>query len=169
MVRSWRAAGILPVFAAGTTAAGAAEGSIIVPANYPESLAVGATDEDNKLAAFSNRGPGPYPAPDDLKPELSAPGVNIRSVQTWNPDRNRGYAFGIGTSASAPHVAGVAALLLSDNPSLSVSQLEQLMLDAALPLTDADYPVSPKFGYGYGFAGQRPRLPRCPGRRGPGR
>ena len=50
--------------------------SIANPANYPEAFATGATDIDNRLADFSLQGPSPY---DETKPEISAPGVNIRS------------------------------------------------------------------------------------------
>ncbi len=141
MVQSWRSAEILPVFAAGNSGPGA--GSIINPANYPESFAVGALDRNNQVASFSSRGPGPYPG--IIKPDISAPGVSIRSTipegyQTWQ-----------GTSMAAPHIAGVAALLRSADPNISVAEIEALLKETATPLTDSNYTESPNYGYGYGM------------------
>jgi len=143
MVQSWVDAGIIAVFAAGNKGPGSE--TVLVPANYPESFAVAAVDASNVLAGFSSRGPGPYQG--DLKPEISAPGVNIRSAVPGG-----GYESGWnGTSMAAPHVSGVVALLLESHPGLSVSQLEAIMLAAADQLTDSSYPVSPNYGYGYGL------------------
>lgn len=144
MVQAWRDANILPVFAAGNTSGGSSPGSVSTPANYPESFAVGATDIQNKRGSFSNQGPGPYP--EDLKPDVAAPGVNIRSSVI------NGYEGGWnGTSMAAPHAVGTAALLLSLDSSLSVDELEEIMMDTATPLTDDQYPESPNFGYGHGL------------------
>ncbi|HEX6923215.1 MAG TPA: S8 family serine peptidase, partial [Bacillales bacterium] len=78
MVQNWRAAGIFPAFAAGNTTIfePGGPGSVSAPGNYPESFAVGATNLDDELAGFSLQGPSPY---DEIKPELVAPGVSIRS------------------------------------------------------------------------------------------
>lgn len=143
MVRNWRSAGILPVFAAGNDGDQGA-GSISNPANYPESFAVAATDDCDELADFSSRGPGYAPG---IKPEISAPGVYIRSSI---PGGNF-YGYKSGTSMAAPHISGVAALLLSAEPNLSVDDLERVMMDSAIPLTDTDYPNSPNYGFGYGL------------------
>lgn len=147
MVQAWRAAGILPVFSAGNERGAAAPpASVSNPANYPECFAVGATDRNDVRADFSRRGPSPYPSPDDLKPDISAPGVNVRSSVPG------GYESGwSGTSMAAPHITGTAALLLSYNQALTPDQLEQIMTNTATPLTDADYASSPNYGYGYGL------------------
>ena len=142
MVRSWRDAGILPVFAAGNEGE-LGGGTISNPANYPECLAVAAIDSSNNLAYFSSRGPG-YLA--GIKPEISAPGVGIRSSTPGGS-----YKIDSGTSMAAPHVSGVAALLLSANPGLDVDDLEQIIIDTAVPLTDSAYPLSPNYGFGYGL------------------
>lgn len=148
MVQAWRDAGILPVFSSGNQPGGAdaPPASVSAPANYPESFAVGATDRNDLRGNFSRRGPSPYPVPNDLKPDIAAPGVNVRSSVPG------GYESGwSGTSMAAPHVAGTAALLLSYNAALSPDQLEQIMTSTATPLTDRDYPTTPNYGYGYGL------------------
>ena len=149
MIQSWRAAGILPVFSAGN--GGPKDGTISFPALYPESFAVAAIDNDNNLADFSGRGPTPYLAPDDMQPNISAPGVEIRSARSLSSRHERGYELKSGTSMAAPHIAGVAALLLDNNPNLSVYQLEKIMLNNAKPLTDSRYVDSPNYGFGYGL------------------
>ena len=140
MVQAWRAAGILPVFASGNVTG---PESIYNPANYPESLAVAAIGLDNKLSPFSAAGPPPYSG--IFKPDLSAPGENIRSTRAGG-----GYGIMSGTSVAAPHVSGAAALLLSSNPSLSIDILEAVLKQTAAPLTDAKYTSSPNHGFGHG-------------------
>ena len=144
MVRSWKAAGIIPVFSSGNQKKGPApRSSVSSPANYPESFAVGATDKMNKRGDFSRRGPGPYK---NVKPDVSAPGVNIRSSVPG------GYQSGWnGTSMSAPAVTGAMALILSANHSLSVDQVEELLVDTAVPMEDSDDMGYPNNGYGYGI------------------
>lgn len=134
MVQNWRAADIFPVFAAGNSGENG-PGSISNPSNYPESFAVGATDSNNKLAYFSSRGPGPY---DESKPNVSAPGANIRSATPGN-EYEDGWS---GTSMATPHITGVIALLKQANASLSIDQIEKLLEDTAIPLTDSEYPTS---------------------------
>lgn len=142
MVRNWRAAGILPVFAAGNS--GPFAETIEAPGNYPDSFTVGATDINDRLAAFSSRGPGPYAG--SVKPNITAPGVNINSAEAGG-----GYIWKSGTSMAAPHVAGVAALLLQYNPNLTPGLLEMIMEETATPITDISYQEVPNAGYGYGL------------------
>ncbi|MBS7530821.1 S8 family serine peptidase [Hazenella sp. IB182353] len=142
MVENWRAADIFPEFSAGNDG-GTAE-TIANPANYPESFATGATDSENNLASFSSKGPSPY---NEVKPEISAPGVNIRSAIPGS-----GYEGGWnGTSMAGPHVAGVVALLKQANASLSIDQIEQILTQTAIPLTDSTFPDTPNNGYGHGL------------------
>lgn len=145
MVTNWREAGIFPTFAAGNTTETNPGGpeSVASPGNYPESFAVGATDNNDNLASFSLRGPSPY---DEIKPEIVAPGVNIRSSIPGG-----GYDGSYnGTSMAAPAVSGTVALLMQADSSLSVNDLEEILTDSAKPLTDEDYPESPNNGYGHG-------------------
>lgn len=142
VVNNWRCAGIMPLFAAGNS--GPSDFSIHNPANYPESFAVGSVDINNELSSFSSRGPGAYG--EMIKPELVAPGEDVVLASAGG-----GYGVGDGTSFAAPHVAGVAALLLEANPELSVPDIEAILKKTANPLTEEAYPDIPNYGYGYGL------------------
>jgi putative cell wall-binding protein len=143
MVQHLIAAEILPVFAAGNNGTSKTY-NVQTPAAYPESIAVAAVDDQHKLATFSSRGPGVYSS--DEKPDLSAPGVNVNSTLPGG-----GYGQKSGTSMATPHVAGVAALILSFDPSLGVAAVRGILEGTALPLMDATYPFSPNAGYGFGL------------------
>ncbi|MEZ7172848.1 S8 family serine peptidase [Sporosarcina sp. OR05] len=146
VVRNWRAAEIFPEFSAGNTTLSnpGGPGSVANPANYPESFATGATDINNKVGSFSLRGPSPY---GEIKPDISAPGVNIRSSVPGG-----GYEGGWnGTSMAGPAVSAVAAMLRQANANITVDEMEQILLDTAIPLTDSQYPTTPNHGYGYGL------------------
>ncbi|MFD2628969.1 S8 family serine peptidase [Oceanobacillus kapialis] len=146
VVINWRAAEIFPEFSAGNTTLfnpGGPE-SIAVPANYPESFATGATDIDDDLASFSLQGPSPY---DEVKPDISAPGVNIRSSVPGG-----GYEGGWnGTSMAGPAVSAVIALIKQADASLTVDEIEELLITTATPLTDEEFTEVPNNGYGYGL------------------
>ncbi len=145
-VIAWRAAEIFPEFSAGNTTFGnpGGPGSVAVPANYPESFATGATDVNNKVANFSLRGPSPY---GEVKPDIIAPGVNIRSSVPGG-----GYEGGWnGTSMSGPAVAAVAALLRQVNAAITVDEMEEILLSTTTPLTDSEYPEVPNNAYGHGL------------------
>lgn len=149
IINVWRAANIFPVFAAGnlTSQEIQQKGTITNPGSLKESFAVGAVNSENKIAAFSKWGPSLFDdAQGRIKPEIVAPGVQIRSglasgvFASWN-----------GTSMAAPHIAGVAALMKSANPNLKVEEIEQILKDTALPLKDNNFKSSPNMAYGYGL------------------
>lgn len=110
-VKYARAKGSLIVAAAGN------EGSnkILYPAAFADAIAVGATDIDDELAYFSNYGNAL---------DIVAPGVSIFST-VWDDS----YDYMSGTSMSAPHVAGVAALVLSYNPDYTLEQVESAIIN----------------------------------------
>ena len=134
---SLRAAGILPVFAAGNY--GPLSGSSASPANNPEAFAVGATDDADALYPYSSRGPSACSQP--VYPQLVAPGVGIHTTDLYGL-----YADPTGTSVAAPHVAGALALLLQAFPGMSADRqaagLENSAADLGAPGADNSY------GYG---------------------
>jgi subtilisin family serine protease len=134
---SLRAAGILPVFAAGNY--GPLPGTSSSPANNPEAFAVGATDDADGLYPYSSRGPSSCGQP--VYPQLVAPGVGIHTTDLYGL-----YADPTGTSVAAPHVAGVLALLLQAFPGMPADRQASALENSAADLGAA----GPDNGYGYG-------------------
>lgn len=137
---AWRAAGIFSVFSAGNS--GPNQGTINSPASLPEAFSAGATDANDLIAYFSSRGPSPW---GQVKPEVTAPGISIRSSLP-------GGAYGVmnGTSMAAPHVAGVAALLLQARPGMDITTTAYLITNTALPLRSTPNDPIPNNTYGWG-------------------
>jgi serine protease AprX len=102
------------------------------PAIYSASFSVAAFAEDDRIAAFSSRGPVTADGSDRPKPDVAAPGVNVYSAIPG------GYGLKSGTSMAAPHVAGLIALVLSAQPALvgDVTRTEQLIRETAEPKRD---------------------------------
>ncbi|MDB9374410.1 S8 family peptidase [Nodularia sphaerocarpa] len=105
------------------------------PARYANNwgLAVGAVDSNNKMADFSNQ------AGMSAFPYVTAPGVGIYSSVPGNQ-----YATYSGTSMATPHVAGVVALMLSANPSLTDAQIRQIIIETSGNSTPATSSMSLK-------------------------
>lgn len=99
------------------------------PASAPGVLAVGATTVGSDvMAAFSSGGPSRVSIA--LKPEVVAPGVNISSAGVGSGD---GAVQMSGTSMAAPHVSGIAALLLDRDRSLTPEQVKSLIVTTTTP------------------------------------
>ncbi|WP_053361630.1 S8 family serine peptidase [Bacillus sp. FJAT-27251] len=87
------------------------------------------------MAGFSSR--GPVTNTWMVKPDVSAPGVNITStVPTHNAANPHGYAAMQGTSMASPHVAGAAALVLQANPDWSVQDVKAALMNTAEDVID---------------------------------
>jgi subtilisin family serine protease len=84
-------------------------------------LPVAATDSNGALAWFSNYGP---------EVQLAAPGVGIRS-SVWTNTSTTATAAWSGTSMATPHVTGVALLLKNAFPSLTGTQIKQILISTA--------------------------------------
>jgi subtilisin family serine protease len=90
------------------------------PAAYESALAVGATGRSDTFTGFSSWGPFV---------DVTAPGVGILSTG-WD-NGTLSYEYGNGTSASCPFVSGIAALVLSVNPSLTADQVKWIIEDSS--------------------------------------
>ncbi len=153
-VEAQRAAGIMMVVAAGnggsncsTIGQGAFDGP---PSHYDAGYTVGATTStDGLIASFSSRGPINVDGSNRVKPDITAPGVNVRSATTSN-----GYTSFQGTSMATPHVAGAVALLWSAEPALQrqIDQTESLLNDSAVRVntTACSSTGIPNNVYGFG-------------------
>ena len=114
IVANVEAAGIFVSVSAGNS--GSACSSVSSPpAIYAEAFSVGAINSTNTIASFSSRGPSTFYSPNLLKPNISAPGVSVRSATNAN---DSSFGTSSGTSMASPHVASVVALLWSARPSL---------------------------------------------------
>jgi subtilisin family serine protease len=138
-LQALRAAGIVPVFAAGNY--GPSSSTSVSPANYPEAFAVGAVNNTGGILGTSSRGPSTCGQSATIYPKVSAPGVNIVSSDLFGF-----YSTTSGTSMAAPHVAGVLALLLNAYPQLDAAQQEAALLNSAKDLGT----TGPDNTYGYG-------------------
>ncbi|MEU9362832.1 S8 family serine peptidase, partial [Streptomyces sp. NPDC048301] len=129
-VQAWVAAGIFPVFSNGNE--GPDCGTDANPANMKESYGVGAFDAAGDVASFSSRGPSEN-SDDLIKPNVSAPGVAIRSTYPGGT-----YAVASGTSMAAPHVAGTIALLWSAAPAVArnIDATRRLLDETAVDVPD---------------------------------
>ncbi|HEU4347040.1 MAG TPA: S8 family serine peptidase [Actinoplanes sp.] len=108
-------------------AAGNDHGRLWSPASADAALAVGASDEADAVAGFSNR-----PA------DVVAPGVAITAARSGrSPLPGTVYTTLSGTSAAAPHVAGAAAILAQQHPDWTPEQLRSALTSSATPLDRA--------------------------------
>ena len=125
--------GILFVIAAGNSGPDAR--TVGSPGSAPSALTVGAVDRDDALAFFSSR--GPTEVHDDIKPDITAPGVEIVAAKAANGFLGTpvadGYVSMSGTSMATPHVAGAAALLAEQHPDWTGQQLKAVLSGSAKP------------------------------------
>jgi subtilisin family serine protease len=131
-IAALRAAGIMMVVSAGNEGP-SCQTVDEPPARYDEAFSVGATNDMGSITGFSSRGPvsgvnGHSPL---LKPDISAPGDNIRSSLPGG-----GYGTASGTSMAGPHVAGLVALIWSANPALigQIETTEDIIRQSATPI-----------------------------------
>ncbi|MEU7900626.1 S8 family serine peptidase [Nonomuraea sp. NPDC049152] len=121
--------GTLFVIAAGNSGN---ERSVESPASADAALAVGAVTKSDALADFSSR--GPRTGDSALKPEITAPGVDIVAARAKDASHGDGsYTSMSGTSMATPHVAGAAAILAGQHPDWSAGTLKAALMGSALP------------------------------------
>lgn len=110
--------GVAYAVAAGNESADACQSS---PAREPSAITVGATDDQDQKATFSNWG---------KCVDLFAPGVDITSVGITDPEATAKMS---GTSMATPHVAGGVALYLADHPDATPADVTKALVDASTP------------------------------------
>ena len=130
--------GVVIVAAAGNNSSDARGFS---PAGLWNVITVAASDQFDSLAGFSNYG---------SKIDVAAPGVDILSLQAsgtnMGPSPSAGYVRASGTSMAAPHVSGLAALILSHTPTYSNEDVRQVVRVSASDVGTSGFDLS--FGYG---------------------
>jgi subtilisin family serine protease len=151
--------GVLIVFASGNSRASNLD--YAPEARDPSTLAVGATDSSDKRAGYSNYGPGldlVAPGGDTTKGILTTDRTDIKISKNGKSKLQiLGYAKGdttntfTGTSAAAPVVAGVAALVLSANPNLTARQVREILNRSAKKLDSYQFDangINAELGHG---------------------
>ena len=133
-LRALRAAGILPIFAAGV------DGQTS-PANTPDAFAVGALAEAETLSSDSPPGPSVC-ADKPVFPQVVAPSGSVRTTDLFGTY----ITLEGGTSIAAAHASGALALLLEADPALTVEAQETLLVETAVDLG----PPGPDNEFGYG-------------------
>ena len=122
--------GVLFVIAAGNAGADETIGS---PGSADSALTVGAVTKADALASFSSR--GPRVGDGALKPDITAPGVDIVAAKSsggapGGPPGEQHLALS-GTSMATPHVTGAAAILAQRYPSWTPAQLKAALMGSA--------------------------------------
>ncbi|MFG1872429.1 S8 family serine peptidase [Micromonospora arborensis] len=111
------------------------DGSVGSPGTADSALAVGAVDRDDALAEFSSR--GPRVGDGGLKPDITAPGVEIVAARAEGTELGapvgEGYVSLSGTSMAAPHVTGAVALLAQQHSGWAGAQLKATLMASAKP------------------------------------
>lgn len=115
--------GVLVVAAAGNR--GPCDSCVVYPARLPQAMAVACTDQQNRRCSFSSEGP---------EVDVAAPGLSILSTAIATCGSTSCYERKSGTSMSAPHVTGLAALIKSAHLGYEADDLRKRILDTARDL-----------------------------------
>lgn len=138
-VNALHSQGLTIVVAAGNESI---DSMLVSPASFQSAITVGATDNNDQRAYFSNFG---------VKLDIMAPGVDILSTRasafTNCPKVVQSiYCTISGTSMATPHVSGIVALMISQNPSLNNEQIRQILRRDTIDLGN----IGRDNMYGYG-------------------
>jgi subtilase family protein len=126
------AAGVAPVIAAGNEYDSAGHGSVGSPGSAPDAITVAASTESDgsppdEIASFSSGGPTPVTL--EMKPDVTAPGVEVLSSLP-----HAQWASWSGTSMAAPQVAGAVAVLMQRHPTWTVAEIKSALESTGDPV-----------------------------------
>lgn len=141
-------AGVVPVIAAGNEFGEGGRGTVGSPGSAPDAITVAASTENDagaadEIASFSSAGPTPVSL--EMKPDVTAPGVDVLSSLP-----NDDWASWSGTSMASPHVAGAAAVLMQRHPTWTVEEIKSALESTGDPVrvagTTNEVPVTREGG-----------------------
>ncbi len=122
--------GVVVCVAAGNS--GPESSTVGSPGCAKKVITIGASDDDDKIAYFSSRGPT---SDNRIKPDICWPGVNVIAARAKNTSMGSPqgdfYTEASGTSMATPHCAGVIALLLEDYKKLTPEQVKSILMNNA--------------------------------------
>jgi subtilisin family serine protease len=126
------AAGVVPVIAAGNEYDDGGRGTVGSPGSAPDAITVAASTESDtgppdEIASFSSSGPTPVTL--QMKPDVSAPGVDVLSSLPGSQ-----WASWSGTSMASPQVAGAAAVLMQRHPTWTVQEIKSALESTGDPV-----------------------------------
>ncbi len=110
---------------------------------------LGTTPNAPVIAGFSSRGPITAGGGDILKPDITAPGVDVLAGVSPFAEGGASFGFLSGTSMSTPHIAGLAALMKHRHPGWSPMMIKSAMMTTATPILGTPTNTSP-FAVGAG-------------------
>ncbi len=135
--------GVLLVASAGNSGSTATD-NVMYPAKYDSVIAISAMNQVDGICSFSSVGPAV---------ELTAPGIYLKTTAVGGGY----YNYFAGTSAAAPFVSGVAALMMASDPTLTNVEIREQLRDNAIDLGESGRDI--KYGYGLPIAiGSTPSL-----------
>lgn len=104
-----------------------------------------------QMAPFSSRGPALANGADLIKPDITGPGVSVLAAVAPKTNSGRDYDLYSGTSMSSPHVAGLAAFMVGENPEWDPMTVKSAMMTTAYDVKDATgEPLTDPFAQGAG-------------------
>ena len=94
-----------------------------------------------KVASFSSRGPALAGSGDLLKPDIMAPGVDVLAAVSPQEGKGRNWDLLSGTSMAAPHIAGLAALVIGKHPKWSPMAVKSALMTSATTRDNQGQPI----------------------------
>jgi subtilisin family serine protease len=94
-------------------------------------VAEGSDTQTPEVIAFSSRGPSRGAGGDIIKPDISAPGVDVLAAVVPDSNYGRDYDLYSGTSMSSPHIAGLSMLLRDQHPDWTPMEIKSAMMTTA--------------------------------------